>query len=61
VVAHPTQKKRKRLPVSPWILLILFAEVSLKQTCESLAVSCFVTETIKNAVKTGIFNRLAQN
>jgi len=55
------QKKRKRLPVSSWILLILLAEISLKQTCECLAVSCFVTKTLENVVKTGIFNRLAQN
>jgi len=42
-------------------VFLLFTEVSFQQTCECSAVSCFVTENLKNAVKTGIFNRLAQN
>jgi len=40
---------------------LILAEVASEQTCESLAVASFVTENLKNAVKTGIFNRLAQN
>jgi len=44
---------------------IVFVQILLKITVEKalkcFAVSSFVTKTLENAVKTGIFNRLAQN
>jgi len=39
----------------------LLFEISVEKTEECLAVTSFVTETLENAVKTGIFDRLAQN
>ena len=55
------EKRRFYPPLLVYLCFILFAEVSFEKTCECLAVSCFVTETLKNTAKTGIFNRLAQN
>ena len=55
-------------PISPQHILrgrevyyLELAEVSLKQALERSTVTSFVTETLKNTAKTGIFNRLAQN
>ena len=55
------RKKAEVFPSARFVCFILLAEVSFKQTCECLAVSCFATEILKNTAKTGIFNRLAQN
>ena len=44
---------------------IVFVQILLKITVEKslkrFTMSCFVAKTLENAVKTGIFNRLAQN
>ena len=59
------QLNRKKAEILPSAFLCLcfelFAEISFQQTLERTAVSSFVTKTLENAVKTGIFNRLAQN
>ena len=43
-----------------FVLYCYVLEISLEETFETAAMSCFVTKTLENAVKTGIFNRLAQ-
>jgi len=59
-IAYPRKKKRERLPVPPWILYELLTKVSLQQAFQTAAVASLVAKTLENAVKTGIFNRLAQ-
>ena len=43
------------------VFVQILLKITVEKTFERLAVSCFVTETLKNTAKTGIFNRLAQN
>ncbi len=39
----------------------ILSKISLEKSLKCLAVAGLVTEILENAVKTGIFNRLAQN
>jgi len=51
----------KIIPCYRVVFVQILLKISLEKSLKCLAVSCFVTENLKNAVKTGIFNHLAQN
>ena len=51
----------KIIPCYRVVFVQLLLKITVEKSFECLTVSCFVTETLKNTAKTGIFNRLAQN